>query len=90
MLMEILDYAPHATMGICPATFLMKDVFHTIPNFIHLYLPYSCVRSKQADEKSCHKLTSRIDHWMTAPDGHGHMYKGGCIDIFVAIIILMY
>ena len=34
MVMEILDYMHHATMGICPATLLMKDVFHTIHNFI--------------------------------------------------------
>ena len=46
-----------------------------------------CVRSKQADEKSCHKFTPRIDHWMTAPDRHVTCTREG---VSISLLLLCY
>ena len=52
-------------MEICPAKLFMQFI-----------LPYSCMRSKLADENSCRKPTPRIDHWMKTPDRYVHMNAG--------------
>ena len=57
----------------------MKHVFHTQIHLLKSSLQ-CCVRSKQADERSCHNALPGSNH-LTLDDRHVHVYEGGCIVI---------